>query len=318
MDDGVAAAIDKALPERLKTLQRVGGIPVVFGGGTRPAELGRQLQISRLLGTLGESLRGLCVPPGRGLGGMAVSTALPQRVNDYATAAKITHEYDAIVVTDERITSLFAVPVVVRGTVRGVLYGAVRGCQPIGHRAVRAAGVVASQLARDLERLRADGEDTRPGSLPLLDELAEIIEQTRDRGQRARLLRIHRQLAGRPAGELKARPAASVSLPDRELDVLRLVAVGATNLDIALAPVRLGHRGRGAPLGCGRRPAARPGLLRRHGLGRPGANSGGLAADRRGPNADGRSLETRTDHLVAGQRSTGIGDLIPSSWAGKG
>jgi hypothetical protein len=32
MDDGVAAAIDRVLPERLKTLQPVGGIPVVFGG----------------------------------------------------------------------------------------------------------------------------------------------------------------------------------------------------------------------------------------------------------------------------------------------
>ena len=233
MDDGVVAAMNRALPERLKALQRVSGIPVVFGGSTQPTSMGLQLDISRVVGALGTSLRGVRVPSGRGLGGAAIRTGVPHRVNDYATADKITHEYDTIVVHDERITSLLAVPVVVRGTVRGVLYGAVRGCEPIGDRAVRAAGVVAGQLARELERPPADGDDARLASMAALDELADVIRQTKDRVLRARLLRIHRQLGGRLDDGAQARPARRHRLPRRELDVLKLVAVGASNLEIA-------------------------------------------------------------------------------------
>jgi hypothetical protein len=120
MDDGVVAAIDQALPERLRALQRVSGVPVVFGGSTRPAPQGQLIEISRLAGTLGTSLRGVRVPAGRGLGGTVLRSGVPNRVNDYATADKISHDYDAIVVRDERLTSMFAVPVVVRGTVRAV------------------------------------------------------------------------------------------------------------------------------------------------------------------------------------------------------
>jgi DNA-binding CsgD family transcriptional regulator len=232
MDDGVVAAIDRVLPERLKTLQRVSGVPVVFGGSTGPAPPGQQVEISRLAGTLGTSLRGVRVPSGRGLGGAVLRSGVPHRVNDYATADKITHEYDAIVVSEERITSLFAVPVVVRGTVRGVLYGAVRGCEPIGDRAVRAAGVVAGQLARELERPPADGTDARLASVAL-GELADVIRQTHDRTLRVRLLRIHRQLGGRFEDDARVPPVAGRRLSRREAEVLRLVEVGASNLEIA-------------------------------------------------------------------------------------
>jgi DNA-binding CsgD family transcriptional regulator len=233
MDDGVVAAIDQALPERLRALQRVSGIPVVFGGSTRPAPQGQLIEISRLVGTLGTSLRGVRVPAGRGLGGTVLRSGVPNRVNDYATADKISHDYDAIVVHDERLTSMFAVPVVVRGTVRAVFYGAVRGCQPIGDRAVRAAAVVAGQLARELERPPANGEDPHLASATALDELADVIRQTNNCDLRARLLRIHRQLGGRFAGEAPLPPVVGRPLSRRELDVLRLVAVGASNLEIA-------------------------------------------------------------------------------------
>jgi DNA-binding CsgD family transcriptional regulator len=233
MDDGVVAAIDRALPERLRALQRVSGVPVVFGGKTRPAPQGQLIEISRIAGTLGTSLRGVRVPSGRGLGGTVLRSGVPGRVNDYATADKITHEYDAIVVRDERITSILAVPVVVRGSVRAVFYGAVRGCQPIGDRAVRAAAVVAGQLARELERLPAIGEDPHLAPAMALDELADVIRQTHDCDLRERLLRIHRQLGGRLDDEGAQPPQAGRPLPRRELDVLRLVAVGASNLEIA-------------------------------------------------------------------------------------
>lgn len=235
MDDGVVAAIGKALPERLRTLQRVSGVPVVFGGATHLTPGGQQLDISRLAGTLGTSLRGLRVPSGRGLGGAVVRHAVASRVNDYATADKITHDFDAIIVREERLTSVFAVPVFVHGTVRGVLYGAVRGSQPIGDRAMRAAGVVAGQLQRELERLAADDGNLPAHTMTALDELADVIRQTQDDALRARLLRIHQRLGGRPERGLTAPPipGAGHQLSRRELDVLRLVAVGASNLEIA-------------------------------------------------------------------------------------
>jgi DNA-binding CsgD family transcriptional regulator len=233
MDDGVVAAIDQALPERLRALQRVSGVPVVFGGSTRPAPQGQLIEISRLAGTLGTSLRGVRVPAGRGLGGTVLRSGVPNRVNDYATADKISHDYDAIVVRDERLTSMFAVPVVVRGTVRAVFYGAVRGCQPIGDRAVRAAAVVAGQLARELARVPADSEDPNLAPATALGELADVIRQTQDRALRARLLRIHRQLGGRLDEEALPPPVVGRPLPRREIEVLRLVAVGASNLEIA-------------------------------------------------------------------------------------
>jgi DNA-binding NarL/FixJ family response regulator len=109
----------------------------------------------------------------------------------------------------------------------------VRGCQPIGDRAVRAAAVVAGQLARELARVPADSEDPYLAPATALGELADVIRQTQDRALRARLLRIHRQLGGRLDEEALPPPVVGRPLPRREIEVLRLVAVGASNLEIA-------------------------------------------------------------------------------------
>ena len=122
-----------------------------------------------------------------------------------------------------------AVPVVVSGAVCGVLYGAVRDRRPLGDRALRTAVVVADQLQRDVEARLSDGH-VEPGTCPRdsLAELAAVIRDTSDPGLRTRLLRIHEQLTGyAPATREK-----SVLAP-REVDVLRLVDAGSTNLEIA-------------------------------------------------------------------------------------
>ena len=49
----------------------------------------------------------------------------PMSVADYRNASSITHDYDAPVLS-EGIRSVLAVPVVVDGTARAVLYGAYR------------------------------------------------------------------------------------------------------------------------------------------------------------------------------------------------
>ncbi|WP_158628683.1 helix-turn-helix transcriptional regulator [Saccharopolyspora rhizosphaerae] len=221
-DDVVADWIDRLLPERLRWLERSTGVPVVFGGSTSKT----RLVIGRLRGTYGTGLSGLEVRPGTGLGGRVLRDRTPHRVNDYARTADITHEYDPIVVRQERLTSVFALPITVGDAVCGVLYGAVRDHLPVGDRAVRTAEVAVAQLGRDVEeRLRPDpGLD---GADPLA-ELAAVIAETDDEALRTRLMRIHRELGGRePATE------PQVTLAPREVEALRLVEVGASNVEIA-------------------------------------------------------------------------------------
>lgn len=236
MDDDVAVhgTIEKLLSERLHRLRRVSGVPVVFGGAMQHTTDGRRLVVSRLAGTLGESLRGVRVQPGRGLGGTVLQRGVTCRVNDYASATTISHDYDRMVVGQERLTSVFAVPVVLKGAVRGVLYGGVRDRQPIGDRALRNAGVVAAQLQRDVATMLTRPEpapvDVPTPSTAALADLAAVIGGTTDPALRERLARIHRDLGGRPDVAPAAVPAV---LAPRELDTVRLVAVGASNVEIA-------------------------------------------------------------------------------------
>ncbi len=217
--------IDELLPERLERLRKVTGLPIVLGGATRRDTTGLRLVLDRLVGNAGESLRGLVVRSGKGLGGCVLRSRTPFRVNDYASTTAITHEYDHAV-RQEGLTSVFAVPVLVRGEVAGVLYGAVREGTPIGDRTVRGAVVIAGQLRSDVEhRLRSEPADR---SRAALAELAALIRDTTDPVLRARLDRIRTDLTRAPV-----RPDAKISLTPREIDVLRLVEVGAANLEIA-------------------------------------------------------------------------------------
>jgi LuxR family transcriptional regulator, regulator of acetate metabolism len=227
VSDAVARAIETLLPERLQRMKQFTGLPVVFGGASRTGAGRTDLVVSRAVGTLGDSLRGLVIRPGLGLGGTVLSQRLPRWVSDYAGSTTITHDYDRVVAA-EGMTSVLAVPLIVRGAVHGLLYGAVREQQPIGDRGVRDALVVAKQLQRDVEQRLApeQGQSGRPVTSALAD-LAALIEETDDRALRDRLLRIHRDLGGDRTHRREW------PLSPRELDALRLVAVGASNVEIA-------------------------------------------------------------------------------------
>lgn len=231
--DDADQLVSRLLPERLHRLQRASGLPVVFGGPIRWTPAGPRLVIDRLIGTRGTSLRGLEVDPGRGLGGAVLRDARPGVVEDYAATGEITHDFDEIVVSEERLTSVMAVPVIVSGTVCGILYGAVRDPRPVGDRAVRSAAAVAAQLQRDVEAaLNPVPVDESPrSSAQALNELAEIIRVTPDPAVRARLTRIHRELSGRAPRQRGPHPVESLS--PRESEVLRHAGTGATNVEIA-------------------------------------------------------------------------------------
>ena len=223
--------IDELLPERLDRLQRVSGLPVVFGGTRRRDRAGNRLVISRLSGTVGNSLSTLAVRPGAGLGGAVLSLGETRRVDDYASASTITHDYDRIVVDQEHLTSIVAVPVIISGRVEGIIYGAVRDRGPIGDRSLRAAEVVADLLGRDVEeRMAARFGHRPPLKTDALTELAAIIRDTDDEFLRNRLVRVHRELSGSEASELRI---LAPTLTVREAEVLELAAIGATNLVIA-------------------------------------------------------------------------------------
>ncbi|MFJ8667069.1 response regulator transcription factor [Streptomyces sp. NPDC093600] len=236
----------------LLRLRRATGLQVVFGGLLHD---GRRLRIAELTGALTPALHGLAVTTGSGLGGRCLALARPCAVTDYPSARHITHEYDGAVAA-EGLRSVIAVPVVVRRTVRGVLYGALREALPIGERVLDAA--VAA--ARDVEQALAIRDEMYrllPGSAsgssgysgasgrsgPSWEEvrqahgeLRELAPRIDDPELRARLLAVCGRLETASAGP--ERPTG-VTLTPRETDVLAAVASGATN---AVAASRLGLR----------------------------------------------------------------------------
>jgi DNA-binding NarL/FixJ family response regulator len=166
-------------------------------------------------------------------------------VNDYATSTAITHDYDHVVVEQERIRSICAFPVVVDGTVRGVLYGATRETQPIGDVAMRQVGSAAAAISKDLESFvlpaASPGPDRDSTALTdrraerALQELAHLTRSVTDPALRDRLARIHSDLGGSAwnGPDQEDVHGAGVALAPRELDALRLVELGASNTAIA-------------------------------------------------------------------------------------
>ncbi|MFK4264496.1 helix-turn-helix transcriptional regulator [Streptomyces milbemycinicus] len=233
----------------LLRMRRRGGLPVAFGGLFSSA---RQFRISELAGTTTNSLRGLAVTPGNGLGGKVLTMSRPISVVDYPVSRAISHEYDAAVGA-EGLRSMLAVPVVVRGRVRGVLYGALRQPLALGDRALNAA----MEAARELEHSLAVQDEAhrlitvtqaQPEADPALWEevreahgdLRALAQQVTDPQLRERILSACGRLAKASSGGT-ADPAArpGVELSPREVDVLACVASGATN---SAAADRLGLR----------------------------------------------------------------------------
>ncbi|GAA2926098.1 MULTISPECIES: helix-turn-helix transcriptional regulator [Streptomycetaceae] len=237
------------LQAALLRLRRTSGLPVVFGGLLSDA---RHARIAELNGTQTDALRGLVISAGSGLGGKAIALSRPCAVSDYASSRHISHEYDTAVAA-EGLRSVVAVPVVVRRTVRGVLYGALREPLTLGDRTFDAVASAARDVEQGLavrdevqQLLTATREQvTDPGRPGTWEDVREAHRELRslapkivDPVLREELLAVCGRLAS-AAGAGRYPAARLVRLAPREVDVVACVASGATN---AAAAERLGLR----------------------------------------------------------------------------
>lgn len=242
MPQSVATPEHDLLQRSVKELTRLAGFPVAFGGLT--AADGTPL--TAFSGAHAHSLDGVLIEPTHGCGGLAAVDRKPVAATNYRESSTITHHYDREV-TAEGIVSLIAVPVVVDGRVRAILYGGHRAATQFGDTVVRDTLKVSRTLAWELSV--ADEVNRR---LALLEtqwpeqqspdlwtgerlELRELFAELRELGRSSGDPEIARRLddMGRrilPHGMTVSVPT---SLSPRELDMLAQVALGKRNGQIA-------------------------------------------------------------------------------------
>lgn len=232
----VARAVDQ--------LTRRTRFPVAFGG----LESEGAVHVSAITGTHTRSLEGLVVGAGKGLGGKALVERRSRLALDYRSSRSITHDYDRAVL-GEGIATLFAVPVVVSGRTRGVLYCGSWSQSPVGDVVAGPAFEVATELATEL-RVRDEVErrlslvppttgpvammtSTREELRESYAELRSIASSVDDAQLRERLQGVERRLAAISTDNAEPSLALDVHLSPRETDVLACAALGATNAEIA-------------------------------------------------------------------------------------
>ena len=238
--DADAQALDHAVAELVRRTR----FPVAFGGLTRDGAI----HVTSIHGNRTRCLEGLVVQESRGLGGRALVEKRPRLALDYRSSRSITHDYDRAVL-GEGIATLFAVPVLVSGRARGVIYCGSWAAAAVGDVVARPAFAVAEELSTELRireevrrRLAASPQPAAPEALsaPAQEELRHTYAELRsiaavvdDPQLRARLDRLERRLAALTQRGDERPLSLDVKLSPRELDVLSCAALGATNSEIA-------------------------------------------------------------------------------------
>ncbi|MFJ4254989.1 LuxR C-terminal-related transcriptional regulator [Microbacterium sp. NPDC090003] len=245
MSTPIGAESDTELVARaVRELARRTRFPVAFGGLLDDGVV----HVTTIVGNRTRSLDGLRVRPERGLGGRAMMELRPRMTSDYGSSQQITHDYDVFVL-GEGLRTLLAVPIVVGGRSRGVLYAGAWDDEQIGGITTAPAMQVAQSVADELRireeverRLRADAPasatlqaDQREQLRETFADLRSIAASIDDDELRARLARVEGRLLAL-SGEhttTATGPSPVVRLSPRETDVLSCAALGATNAEIA-------------------------------------------------------------------------------------
>lgn len=236
-------SVEQLVADGVRELARRTRFPVAFGGLVEDGGV----TVSSIVGNRTHSLDGLKVRPERGLGGRAMIELRPRMTNNYRTSQQITHDYD-VYVLGEGLRTLLALPIVVDGRPRGVLYAGSWEESQIGGVTTAPAMGVAQRLAAEL-RIR-DEVDRRMREMtpqptlnaPLQEDLRESFAELRsiaaeisDDTLRTRIAAVERRLLGlsEPPVSTVTAPIQTVRLSPRETDVLACAALGSTNAEIA-------------------------------------------------------------------------------------
>ena len=242
MPQSVATPEHDLLTRSVKELTRLTGCPVAFGGLTTT----EGTPLTAFSGAQVHSLDGVLIQPTRGCGGLAAVDRKPVAATNYRESSTITHHYDREV-TAEGIVSLLAVPVVVDGRVRAILYGGHRVATQFGDGIVRDTLKVSKALAwelsvadevnRRLALLETEGAELAKSDPLSADrlELRELYAELRELGRAVNDPEIARRLDDVSRRILPHGMSVSVPTPlsPRELDMLAQVALGKRNGQIA-------------------------------------------------------------------------------------
>ncbi|KJQ55276.1 LuxR C-terminal-related transcriptional regulator [Microbacterium sp. SA39] len=235
---------DELVANAVRELARRTRFPVAFGGLIAEGVV----SVTSIVGNRTRALDGLRVRPERGLGGRAMMELRPRMTSDYGSSRQITHDYDVFVL-GEGLRTLLALPIVVQGRPRGVLYAGAWDEEQVGGVTTAPAMQVAQSVADELRirdeverRLRSStpGADAVPA--PQREELRESFAELRsiaadidDAALRARIAQVERRLVGLAGDAVPAAtgPVPTIHLSPRETDVLACAALGSTNAEIA-------------------------------------------------------------------------------------
>lgn len=232
----------------VRELARRTRFPVAFGGLIDEGVV----TVTSIVGARTRSLDGLRVRPERGLGGRAMMELRPRMTSDYGSSQQITHDYDVFVL-GEGLRTLLALPIIVQGRSRGILYAGAWDEEQVGGVTTAPAMQVAQSVADEL-RIR-DEVQRRLLTNPLdaeavadlvapaqREELRESYAELRsiaaavdDVEIRARITQVELRLVALAGGQAPATTGtvATIHLSRRETDVLACAALGSTNAEIA-------------------------------------------------------------------------------------
>jgi len=175
-----------ALLDRAAAMQRIvtnvpqlAGVDVAWVGEPDGAD---RLVLQHTVNVVTDSVVGLVVPVGTGLGGRVLAQRRPLWVRDYCSAPDITHHFSAQAEA-EGVKAMIAVPIVHDGDLLGVLYGANRRVTDFGDRTARALEQLATRTAAAqvvAERARhaaevAVHEERRRVALELHDSVGAML-----------------------------------------------------------------------------------------------------------------------------------------------